>query len=100
MIKNMEITNPKFLAEIAPADYRDASVKIISSTEKETRGKWEKLAPYVVFGTLAIIFMITIIMVVQMVKHGQAEAKDLILEAGKNVISSANSVAQTTSTAP
>lgn len=79
-VKNMNVTNLNLLTEIAPADYRDASVKIISNTEKETRSKWEKLAPYLVFGTMAIVFMITIILIVQMVKQGQAEAKDLILQ--------------------
>jgi len=82
-IKRMSTTNLELLLEIAPADYRDASVKIISATEKETQGKWEKFAPLLVFGTMAIVFMITIILIVQMVKSGQTSAKDLILEAGR-----------------
>lgn len=82
-VKKMGVVNPELLTEIAPADYRDASVKIINSSEKETRAKWEKLAPYVLFGTMAITFMITIILIVQMVKHGQTEAKDLILEVAR-----------------
>ena len=82
-IKRMELTNLELLLEIAPADYRDASVKIISSTEKETQGKWEKLMPILIFGTMAIVFMITIILIVQMVKQGQTESKALLLEAGR-----------------
>lgn len=82
-IKKMDVVNLELLLEIAPADYRDASVKIISATEKETQAKWEKLMPILVFGTMAIVFMITIILIVQMVKQGQTQAKDLILEAGK-----------------
>ena len=82
-IKRMEVTNLELLLEIAPADYRDASVKIITATEKETSAKWEKLVPILVFGTMAIIFMIAIILIVQMVKQGQTEAKELILEAGR-----------------
>lgn len=82
-IKKMDVTNLELLLEIAPADYRDASVKIITATEKETANKWEKFVPLLVFGTMAIIFMISIILIVQMVKQGQAEAKDLILESGR-----------------
>ena len=97
-ISRMEVTNLELLTEIAPADYRDASVKIINNAEKETQAKWEKLAPILVFGTMAIVFMITIILIVQMVKQGQAEAKDLILEAGRIAVDSArNTVAPSTS---
>ena len=99
-VKKMEITNPHLLAEIAPADYRDASVKIVNNTEKETQGKWEKLAPILVFGTMAIVFMITIILIVQMVKSGQTEAKNLILEAGKQVLEASKNVAQASAGVP
>ena len=99
-IKRMEVANLSLLTEIAPADYRDASVKIISNTEKETRNKWEKIAPYLVFGMMAIIFMITIILIVQMVKQGQTQAKDLILEAGKIVANSGTKTIIATGGAP
>lgn len=99
-LKGLEVTNPNLLAEIAPADYRDASGKIVFSAEKETMGKWEKWAPYLVFGTMAIIFMITIILITQMVKNGQAEAKDLILQAGKMVKTGASSAIEASTGAP
>ena len=99
-IKKMEVTNAHLLMEIAPADYRDASVKIINNTEKETQGKWEKLAPILVFGTMAIVFMITIILIVQMVKQGQTEAKNLILEAGKLALETSKNTLQASASAP
>jgi|TARA_R100000750_G_scaffold62664_1_gene57250 hypothetical protein len=82
-VKSMKVANPELLLEIAPADYRDASSKIVFDAEKETRDKWERLTPILVFGTMSIVFLITIILIVQMVKQGQTESKDLILEAGK-----------------
>lgn len=82
-ITTMQLTNPRLLLEIASADYRDASSKIVFDAEKETRDKWERLTPILVFGTMAIVFLITIILIVQMVKQGQAESKNLILEAGR-----------------
>ena len=99
-VKGMKVTNLNLLTEIAPADYRDASVKLITSTEKETRGKWEKLAPLLVFGTMGIVFMITIILIVQMVKQGQTEAKDLILQAGRDAVKCGANVIQSTGSAP
>jgi hypothetical protein len=99
-VKKMEVTNAHLLAEIAPADYRDASVKIVNNTEKETQGKWEKLAPILVFGTMAIVFMITIILIVQMVKQGQTEAKNLLLEAGKVVLEASKNTIQASASAP
>lgn len=82
-VKGMKVLNEKLLLEIAPADYRDASAKIVFDAEKETMAKWEKIAPYVVFGAMGMIFLVTIILIVQMVKQGQTNAKDLILEAGR-----------------
>ena len=93
-ISRMKCINKYLMTQIAPADYRDASVKIIRSTEKETMGKLEKIAPYIAIGLVAIVFLICIILIVQMVKQGQAEAKDTILEAGKIVAeASRNTVA-------
>lgn len=88
-VKNLKVINIELLNEIAPADYRDASSKIIDNAEKETMSKWEKLAPYVVFGFLGIIFLVCIIFIVQMVQHGQAEAKDLVLKAGQMAVDNA-----------
>ena len=85
-IKSMKLSNTDFLLEIAPADYRDASSKIIDSVSKETMSKWEKLAPYVVFGLLGIILLVSIIFIVQMVQHGQDSAKDMLLKAGQIVV--------------
>lgn len=91
-IKNMKITNIELLNQIAPADYRDASSKIIDNASKETMGKWEKIMPFIAIGGLAIIVLICIIFIVQMVKTSQDQAKDLILEAGKIVVESSKNI--------
>ena len=46
-------------------------------------GKWDKLVPYLVLGTIAIIFFISLILIIQMVKSSQAQAWDKLLEAGR-----------------
>lgn len=85
-VKSMKITNIDLLSQIAPADYRDASTKIIENDTKETMSKWEKVLPFIAMGGLAIIVLICIIFIVQMVKTSQDQAKDLILEAGRLVL--------------
>ena len=82
-IYKMSLTNGHLLETIAPAVYRDASTRIIKDSIEETRGKYDKLINAIVYGTIGIIFLICIIMIVQMVKTGQAEAGKFYLEAMK-----------------
>jgi hypothetical protein len=99
-ISKMHVENEELLLEIAPSDYRDASVNIIERTQNETLSKWEKMAPYVTFGFMGIIFFISIILIVQMVKHGQAEASKLILDAGKLAVEAGTHAVVPTGGAP
>jgi len=80
-INKMRVTNGELLEDIAPAIFRDASVRIIKDSAEETRGKYDKLINALVYGTLGIIFLVCIILIVQMVKQGQAEAGKFYLEA-------------------
>jgi Na+-transporting methylmalonyl-CoA/oxaloacetate decarboxylase gamma subunit len=82
-IKGMRVVNEYLLMEIAPQDYRDTASRIAFDAKNETMSKLEKIIPYIVFAGMGMIFIIAIILIVQMVKQGQANAKDLILEAGR-----------------
>lgn len=82
-ISKMWVENRKLVNSIAPADYRDASVQIIKQAQAETQSTLEKILPYIAIGLLALIFFISIILIVQMVKNSQAEASKLILQAGQ-----------------
>jgi hypothetical protein len=82
-IKGMRVINEYLLMEIAPQDYRDTASRIAFDARNETMSKLEKIIPYLVFAGMGMIFIIAIILIVQMVKQGQANAKDLILEAGR-----------------
>jgi hypothetical protein len=64
----------KMIQEIAPADYRDACSKIIADAEKESLSKWETLAQVLVFGLVAMILFISIILTIQYTKNTMAEA--------------------------
>jgi len=82
-ISKAKVENGDILFKIAPADYRSVVVDIVKSAEKETQDKIDKVMQYVFWGGIIIFSFIAIILITQMVKNGQAEAKDLILEAGR-----------------
>lgn len=84
-LTRLKTENRELLARIAPADLRDASVDIVKQAEQETRNKWAEMAQWIIFGGLIIFSLISIILITQMVKNGQKEAADLILEAGRIV---------------
>jgi len=84
-VKNMKVTNPIFLTQIAPADFRDASAKILDNNDKETMSRWQKVAPYIALGFIAIVLLICIIFIVQMVRSSQTESTKMVLDMGKMV---------------
>lgn len=82
-VNQAKIENGDLLFKIAPADYRSTVVDIVKKAEKETQDKTDKIVQWVMWGGIIIFSFIAIVMIVQMVKSGQADAKELILEAGK-----------------
>jgi len=82
-ISKSKLENGHLLNTIAPADYRGTVVDIIKKAEKETQDKIDKVMQWVFWGGIILFSFIAIILITQMVKNGQTEAKDLILEAGK-----------------
>lgn len=71
----------KMIMEIAPADYRDACSKIISDAERESISKWETIAQVLVFGFVAMVLFISIILVIQYSKNTLADANAIHKEA-------------------
>lgn len=88
----------EFVGEIAPQEIRGFAVDILKQNEKEVTDRFEKIVQWVIFGGIIIFALISIILIVQMVKNGQQEAADLILEAGR--IASSNSGTVVPSAAP
>jgi hypothetical protein len=82
-LSKCELSNAskKMLFEIAPADYRDACSKLIADSEKETLSKWETLAQVLVFGFVAMILFISIILVINYSKNAMTEANQIHKEA-------------------
>lgn len=97
-VSRMRLTSKSndMLMAIAPGNYRDASTRIIDRAVTENKGKLERFLPAIIFGTMAIIFLVAIILITQMVKSGQTEASNLIIQAGQIVSQASNNVLAST----
>lgn len=91
-INRLDVSNKHLTMEIAPADFTDTGIQIIRKAERETSDWKERAMQYIALGLLIIFSFITIIMIINMIKNSQLEAKNLILEAGKTCLESAKSV--------
>ena len=69
------------IMEIAPADYRDASSRIMSDVDKETTATWQTVAQLLVFGFVGVILFVSIILTIQYTKNVMAEAQAIHKEA-------------------
>ena len=78
---DLNMDSKKMIMQIAPADYRDACSKIISDAEKETLSRWETIAQVLVFGLVAMILFISIILTIQYAKNTMTEANAIHKEA-------------------
>lgn len=81
-INKAKFNNKELVADIAPASYRDVAVDIFNETVKETSDFKEKIIQFLGWALVVIFSLIAIIVIVQMVKNGQSESKDLLLQAG------------------
>jgi len=84
-LTRMKIENSDLLGLIAPADFRDAAVSCIDQTNNEMRSKWEQYIQWAIFIGVIIFALVSIILITQMVKQGQAESKDLLLQVGRMI---------------
>lgn len=82
-LTKVELQNGKLLNTIAPAEYRGVALDIIKKAEKETADSKDKILQYVFWGGIIIFSFIAILLITQMVQKGQANASQLILEAGR-----------------
>lgn len=91
-INHLYTKNKNLVAEIAPASYRDTAISIIKTAEEETRDKWANLVQWMIFGGVIIFALVSIIVITQMVKNGQAEASKLIVDAGDTCLKNAQEI--------
>lgn len=80
-LSQFKIKNKELLAEIAPAEFRKIAVDIIKRAEKETTDKMAQLIQWALMGGVIVFAFVSIILIIQMVKNGQAEATGLVRDA-------------------
>lgn len=83
-ITRVGFKNEKLLMEIAPADFRDASVEIVAEATKETQGFLEKYLPYIMLGAIVVFFVISMILASQFFNRTVDKATELLTNAGQN----------------
>jgi len=93
-IKKVNIVGKELFAEIAPADFRAAALDIIEKVDRETADWTKQVVQWVLIGATIIFALVAIIVIVQMVKHGQTEAANLITSAGETCLKNAKEVCQ------
>jgi hypothetical protein len=81
-ISKLNIKNKELMAAIAPADFTDVAVSIVKDATAETTDWKDKLIQFGAWALVVIFSLIAIIVIVQYVKNGQAEAAKLLLQAG------------------
>lgn len=79
-ISRIQFENLGALLEIAPADYRDASVKIYKEAVEETKGTWEKILPYIAVGLIVILCIITIVINMQMTNNTVNKVGNMLIK--------------------
>jgi hypothetical protein len=80
------------LAEIAPADLRDAACKAIDEVDLEMTSKWQKIMPYLALGFVGMILIFSILLIAQYGKSNiekTTEIMKLAIQALKDMGSAA-----------
>ncbi|MEA3421327.1 MAG: hypothetical protein U9Q97_06590, partial [Acidobacteriota bacterium] len=96
-ISKAEIKNKELLLEIASRSYREAAIDIYKQATQETKDWKDKFIQFSGWALVVLFSLISIIVITKMVQHGQAEAKDLLLQAGEmlNSVSGKTAIAST-----
>jgi len=83
-ISKIHFSNEKALFEIAPADFRDASINIVDSAVKETQGWADKYLPYLMLGGMVIFFIVGFILASQFFNRTVDKAGEILDKVSQN----------------
>lgn len=75
------------LFEIAPADFRDASVNIIDTATKETNSWADKYLPYIMLAGMVIFFIVGFILAAQFFNRTVDKAGEILTKVSQNALS-------------
>jgi len=83
-ISKVDWRNEKAIFEIAPADFRDASVNIVDTATKETQTWADKYLPYIMLGGMVIFFIVGFILASQFFNRTVDKAGEILIAVSKN----------------
>jgi hypothetical protein len=83
-ISKIEFDGLELLFEIAPAEYRDASVRIYREAVDETKGLLDKILPYIMVGLCVFLCIITVVICMQMTNHATDKVGGILIEGCSN----------------
>jgi len=83
-ISRVELTNMNLVFEVAPRDYREASVRLFRESVEETKGTLEKLLPYIAVGFVVILTIISIVINMQMTNNTINKVGDMLVQGCTN----------------
>jgi hypothetical protein len=83
-ISRVDVDNLQALLAIAPADYREASVKLFREAQKETSALWEKVLPFIAMGLVIVLCIITVIINQQMTNNTVDKVGKILIEGCQN----------------
>jgi hypothetical protein len=83
-LSRFQIEGLGLLGEIAPADFRDASVRIYREAIEETKGMWDKILPYLAVGLCILLCIITIVITQQMTNHTIDKVGNMLISGCSN----------------
>jgi len=83
-LSKVDFDNMNLLLAIAPADYRDASVRIFNQAVEETKGTWEKLLPYIAIGLCIVMTIINVVVNMQMTNNTVNKVGDMLIGGCEN----------------
>lgn len=83
-IAKADFKNMSLLFEIAPRDYREASVRLFRESVEETKGTLEKLLPYIAIGLVVLLTIISIVINMQMTNNTTNKVGDMLIEGCTN----------------
>lgn len=83
-ISKVDWKNEKALFEIAPADFRDASVNIVDTAVKETQSWADKYLPYIMLGGMVIFFIVGFILASQFFNRTVDKAGEILISVSGN----------------
>ena len=87
-LTKFEIKNLSLIGEIAPADYRDAAVKILEEKQKETLSWWDENKALIISTIVFVFGIVSLIIIFKFAQQESAAWRDALMNQCKSKLAS------------